>query len=141
MANSLECRSPFLDHAVGEFAATLPFAFKRRGKIGKVVMREAFADLIPEPILHRKKMGFGVPIDHWFRNELSGVIDSVLLSERSLDRGLFRPEAVRTLIDEHRESKRDHAYKLWSLLMLELWQRTYFDQPPPLQALSTESLF
>lgn len=141
MANSLECRSPFLDHAVGEFAATLPFAFKRRGKIGKVVMREAFADLIPEPILHRKKMGFGVPIDHWFRNELSGVIDSVLLSERSLDRGLFRPEAVRTLIDEHRESKRDHAYKLWSLLMLELWQRTYFDQPPPLQALSAESLF
>jgi len=134
MACGLECRSPFLDHRVGELAARLPFAYKRRGRLGKVILREAFRDVVPEPILNRPKMGFGVPIDHWFRNELRGLLDRVLLSERCLSRGYFRPEAIRQLVDQHAQKQRDHAYRLWSLLIFEVWQRIYVDADPPLNA-------
>ena len=72
-------------------------------------------------------MGFGVPIDRWFRNELKDELRAILLDPRALDRGLFRPEAVEALVDEHVQSRRDHAYRLWTLLMLELWFRHHID--------------
>ena len=68
-------------------------------------------------------MGFGIPLDRWFRGELKDELRSVLLDPRTLARGLFRPESVETMVDEHATSKRDHAYRLWALLMLELWFR------------------
>ena len=74
-------------------------------------------------------MGFGVPVDRWFRGELKDELRAVLLDPRALARGLFRPEAVATLLDEHAEGRRDHAYRLWGLLMLELWFREYIDPP------------
>ncbi len=127
MAHSLECRGPFLDHRVVELALAMPPERKLRLRAGrsKVVLKDAFGEYLPPVIKTRPKMGFGVPIDRWFRNELKAELREVLLDPISLNRGLFRPEAVRTMIDEHASGAKDHAYRLWALMMLELWFRTY----------------
>ena len=129
MAHSLECRSPFLDHRVVELALSLSIDHKLRlrGGRSKVVLKTAFADMIPPTILTRPKMGFGVPLDRWFRGPLRDHLAEVLLDPRTLERGLFRPEAIRALIDDHTQGRRDHAYRLWALLMLELWFRHHLD--------------
>ncbi len=132
MAHSLECRSPMLDHRVVELALAMPVDHKLRlrGGRSKVVLKAAFAHLIPPSILTRPKMGFGVPLDRWFRGALRDELRSVLLDPRTLARGLFRPESVESLIDDHLEGRRDHAYRLWALLMLELWFRHHVDPSP-----------
>lgn len=127
MAYGLECRSPFLDHHVAELAARMPQRLKMESSQGKLILRDVFADLLPESITARPKMGFGVPLDHWFRNELRELVSDTLLSRRSLDRGYFKPEAVRRLVEEHVSGTWDHASRLWCLLVLELWQRRWID--------------
>lgn len=127
MAYGLECRSPFLDHNVVELAARMPLKFKRKGKQGKQILLDTFGDLLPASIQNRPKMGFGVPLDSWFRNELKPLLFDVLLDQKSLDRGWFRPEVVRKLVDEHVTARWDHSYRLWNLLILELWQQTFVD--------------
>ena len=134
MAASLECRCPMLDHHVIELAARMPIEVKQTLKQSKKVLSETFSRLIPKDIQTRKKMGFGVPIDHWFRAELKPLLHDILLSPRCLQRGLLKEDSVRQLIDEHTSSEFDHAYRLWNLLCLELWQRMYLDAPPPLAA-------
>jgi asparagine synthase (glutamine-hydrolysing) len=132
MAHSLECRGPFLDHRVVELAMAMPIGRKLglRGGRSKLVLKQAFADLLPRPIRDRPKMGFGVPLDRWFRGELKDELRAVLLDPVALGRGLFQPEAVATLVNDHIEGRRDHAYRLWALLMLELWFRNHFDPSP-----------
>ncbi|QDV32244.1 asparagine synthase (glutamine-hydrolyzing) [Tautonia plasticadhaerens] len=132
MAHGLECRGPFLDDRVVELALAMPLDRKLRLRKGrsKVILKRAFADLLPPPIRTRPKMGFGVPIDRWFRGELKDELRSVLLDPVSLSRGLFRPEAVGAMVAEHVEGRRDHAYRLWALLMLELWFRHHVDPSP-----------
>ncbi|RUL88988.1 asparagine synthase (glutamine-hydrolyzing) [Tautonia sociabilis] len=132
MAHGLECRGPFLDHRVVELALAMPVGRKlrlRRGR-SKVILKRAFAELLPPAIRTRPKMGFGVPIDRWFRGELKDELRDVLLDPSCLGRGLFRPEAVEEMIAEHGEGRRDHAYRLWALLMLELWFRHHIDAAP-----------
>lgn len=131
MAASLECRSPFLDHPVAELAARLPIEWKRAGGEGKVILKDAFADLIPPDIRQRPKMGFGVPINHWFRHELNGLLRDALLGDRARQRGYFRMSEVERLVTEHSTGKVDHRYRLWSLLILELWHQTFVDGPIP----------
>lgn len=125
MAHGLECRGPFLDHRVVELAVSLPLRRKLRlrGGRSKVVLKEAFADLIPASVRHRPKMGFGVPLDRWFRGPLKDELQAVLLDPSARTRGMFRPEAVERLVADHVDRRADHAYKLWGLLMLELWHR------------------
>jgi asparagine synthase (glutamine-hydrolysing) len=132
MAHSLECRGPFLDHRVVELAMAMPIGRKLRLRNGrsKAILKQAFAESLPPAILNRPKMGFGVPVDRWFRGPLKDELRSVLLDPVSLNRGLFRREAIATLIDEHVQNKRDHAYKLWTLLILELWFRNHIDAAP-----------
>ena len=130
MAHSLEVRSPFLDHRVMEFAASLPPRLKLRGLTPKYLVRRLMKGVLPEAILRRKKMGFGVPIDHWFRHELREMAHDVLLGERSRTRGYFRPEVVRRYLDEHRAGRAHHHFRLWSLLVLELWHRAFLDPRP-----------
>ena len=129
MAHSLETRAPFLDHRVVELALKMPIRRKLRLRDGrsKVVLKQAFADILPKEIQTRPKMGFGVPLDRWFRNELKEELRAILLDPRALARGLFRPEAVESLIDDHLQNRRDNAYRLWALLMLELWFRHHID--------------
>ncbi len=130
MAHGLEARGPFLDHRVVELALAMPIRRKLRlrGGRSKVVLKEAFADLLPREIRNRPKMGFGVPLDRWFRGELKDELRAVLLDPRALNRGLFRPDAVEALVDDHVQGRRDNAYKLWALLMLELWFHHHIDQ-------------
>ncbi|RPI00070.1 MAG: asparagine synthetase B, partial [Zetaproteobacteria bacterium] len=127
MAHSLEARSPFLDHEFMEFAATIPFELKLRGRVKKYILKRALGDLLPETILHRPKMGFGVPIDRWFRQELRDLLCDTLLSPRALGRGYFDALAVRRMVEEHVRGRASWHYLLWTLLMLELWHRTYID--------------
>jgi asparagine synthase (glutamine-hydrolysing) len=120
MAHGLEVRAPFLDHRLVEFAASLPAHLKyRRGK-GKWLLQRAFGDLVPAEVWQRPKMGFGVPLDHWFRNELRPLMRETLLDGESTRRW-FRREAVEQLIADHEERRFDHSARLWALVMLELW--------------------
>lgn len=127
MAVSLEARSPFLDHHVMEFAASLPASYKLRGLTTKHLLKNALKGLLPSQNLTRGKMGFGVPIGRWFRNELKSFLVETILSERSLGRGYFRREAVSHLVQQHSEGRRDYAFQLWTLLMLELWHQEFID--------------
>jgi len=130
MAHSLEARSPMLDHEFMEFCASLPSRMKLRGRVTKHVLKRAVADLLPPEILNRPKMGFGVPLDHWFRDELADMTRETLLSARALERGYFRHEVVEQLLDEHIHGVRSWHFQLWNLLMLELWHRMFIDARP-----------
>ena len=127
MAVSLEARSPFLDHHVIEFAASLPEKFKLHGLTTKYLLKRVLKKLLPAENLERRKMGFGVPIGHWFRGEMQSFLREILLSQKSLARGLFKPEAVRQLVELHTRGERDYAHQLWTLLMLELWFDRFID--------------
>ncbi|MCA8988099.1 MAG: asparagine synthase (glutamine-hydrolyzing), partial [Planctomycetaceae bacterium] len=109
MAFGLECRSPFLDHRLSDFAIAVPRRYKLQKGFGKQLLRETYSDLIPEPIRKRAKMGFGVPVDHWFRNELKTVLHETLLSERARQRGQFQMQEVERLVQEHVQGTVDHS--------------------------------
>ena len=126
MANSLETRSPILDHKVVEFAHLLPDNMKLRGFTGtKWILKEAFKDMLPRRIYKRGKMGFGIPLGPWFRGELKDYWAGACLSQKALDRNYFKREELYRLWDEHQRGARDHGYRLWALLMLELWHRQF----------------
>jgi asparagine synthase (glutamine-hydrolysing) len=127
MAHGLEARSPFLDHEFMELAASIPSHLKVRGRETKRILKRALADDLPAPVLSRRKMGFGVPIDHWLRHELKELAHETLLGPRAAARGYFRQGAVRQLLEEHASGVAHWHYPLWTLLMLELWHRTYID--------------
>ena len=127
MAVSLEARSPFLDHHVIEFAASLPQNLKLRRLTSKYLLKKVLRKLLPSENLNRRKMGFGVPVGHWFRGKMQPFLREVLLSEKAMRRGLFKPEAVRQLIELHVRGERDHSQQLWTLLMLELWFNQFID--------------
>ncbi len=128
MAASIESRVPFLDHELVEFALKIPASLKTRGLDGKRILKAAMKDLLPDAILNRRKMGFPTPFSGWLRGPQWAMVESLLLETRTLDRGLFRPEAVRKILIEHRARRRDHSEKLWRLLNLELWQRVMLDR-------------
>lgn len=127
MAVSLEARSPFLDHHVMEFAASLPEKFKLRGLTTKYLLKRMLKKLLPAENLDRRKMGFGVPIGHWFRGQLQPFLRETVLGEAALKRGLFKPEAVKQLVELHTRGERDYSHQLWTLLMLELWFQRFID--------------
>ena len=127
MAVSLEARSPFLDHHLMEFAASLPEKLKLRRMTTKYLLKKVLKTLVPEENLTRSKMGFGVPVGHWFRGAMQPFLRQTLLSDKALGRGLFRPEVLHQMIDQHVERKADHTSQLWSLLMLELWFERFID--------------
>jgi asparagine synthase (glutamine-hydrolysing) len=127
MANSLEARSPFLDHKLMEFAASLPEKIKARRFETKSFLKKIAARLVPREVVYRRKMGFGVPIGKWFRIEMKDFLCEVLLSEKSLTRGIVRREMIEKYVREHTSAERDHAAQLWTLLMLELWFQRFID--------------
>jgi asparagine synthase (glutamine-hydrolysing) len=127
MAVSLEARSPFLDHHLMEFAASLPEKLKLRGLTTKYLLKRVLRKLVPAENLNRSKMGFGVPIGHWFRGAMQPFLRQTLFSEKALSRGLFKPEMVLQIVDQHVGGKSDHSHRLWSLLMLELWFQRFID--------------
>jgi asparagine synthase (glutamine-hydrolysing) len=130
MAVGLEARSPFLDHELMEFAARLPASLKLRGRRTKYILKKALAPLLPRDLLERRKMGFGVPIKRWYRGELAGLVRDTLLDPRALSRGYFERRPLERLVEEHVSGARDHAYRLHTLLVLELWHREFIDGAP-----------
>lgn len=105
-------------------------AYKLHHGRGKRILREAFPELLPPRVMRRPKMGFGVPLEQWFRHELKDYSRQVLLDRRALDRGYFRPEVVTRMLDEHQTGAFDHGYRLWGLLFFELWHREWIDSQP-----------
>lgn len=127
MANSLEARSPFLDHKVIEFAASLPESLKMKRMETKSLLKKVAARLVPKEVIYRRKMGFGVPVGNWFRNDMKDFVRDVLLSEKSFSRGIIQPEMMKKYVDEHINSERDYTHQIWTLLMLELWFQRFID--------------
>lgn len=128
MANSLEARSPFLDHQFMEFVAGIPAELKLRGRGTKYILKQAFSGILPHTVIYRPKMGFGVPIDHWFRNELKGMAYDILLGRGSIERGYFKKKIVKKILDEHVSGKWNWQNHIYNLLMLELWHREFIDK-------------
>ena len=127
MAVSLEARSPFLDHKLIEFAAGLPENLKVKNLELKYLLKKIAAKLVPKEAVYRRKMGFGVPIGHWFRGEMKDFVKQILLSEKFAGRGIANPKYVEKLVNEHIEAKQDHDWRLWILIMLELWFQEFID--------------
>ncbi|HVH66973.1 MAG TPA: asparagine synthase (glutamine-hydrolyzing) [Gemmatimonadales bacterium] len=127
MAASVESRVPYLDHQFVEHIAALPPRSKLRGWRTKAVLRTALRDLVPREILTRRKMGFPVPVNRWFRDGFWPVVDEFVLGRRALARGLFRGAFLRRLADEHRAGTWEHGLRLWLLVNLEIWQRIFVD--------------
>src|SRR5262245_3548601 len=125
MAHSLECRAPILDYRLVEFAAALPSKYKDRRGRGKWLLREAFGHLLPSEVFTRRKMGFGVPLDHWFRHELKSLTADLLLSPTARCLAYFRHESIQALWDTHQSRQYDHSNRLWALVMLESWLREW----------------
>ena len=123
MASALECRAPFLDHQFMEFAAKIPSNLKLKGNQGKYILKRALRNLLPDQIRRRPKVGLGVPLDSWLRNELKPFAYDVLLSKNCLQRGYFRPAYVEKLLREHCTGQWNWHYQIWNLMMLELWQQ------------------
>jgi asparagine synthase (glutamine-hydrolysing) len=126
MAASIESRVPFLDHKLVEFTSSLPERLKLRGWTTKYVLRQSMKGVLPEKILSRPKMGFPVPIGKWFRGEYRPIVDEYVLSERTLQRGIFNREFVHGLVARHQAGE-DHSERLWALVNFEMWQRQFID--------------
>jgi len=125
MANSLEARGPFLDYTLVEFAARLPPHLRLHKLTNKYLLRQMIASKLPYETLHRPKLGFNIPYKLWLRKELRGLLLDALSPTRLSQQGLFQPAYVQKLVSEHLEGIRDHAHKLWQLLMFQLWAERY----------------
>ena len=121
MANSLEVRSPFMDHDVVSFAASLPLKYKQGFNSRKKILIDACSDIIPKEILTRPKMGFGVPIAHWLRNEWKDIATETLLNGKSIKNGFFDKKSVEKILSKHQKMQADYSYVIWALMIFELW--------------------
>lgn len=131
MAHGLEVRCPMLDYRLVEFAMSLPIALKLRHFRGKAILKDAFGKSLPPAIWRRPKMGFGVPIARWFKGELRPMIYQLLLAPDARVNSFLDASALQRLVVEHDSGKQNHGYRLWSLLMLEAWMRTWLNKLRP----------
>ncbi len=132
MACGLECRSPLLDHELVEFALSLPPEWRLGPGGGKRILKDWARGLLPPEVLNRPKMGFGVPVGQWFRNELRDLLRERLTASDSLCSHVFRPDWLRAIIEAHLSGRRNYEHPLWALLMLELWRERW--QPTGVQS-------
>ncbi len=130
MAASIESRVPFLDHILVEFAARIPSQYSTSGFSGKCVLKKIAEDLLPHSIVHRRKLGFPTPWSAWLRGDQLDELQRTVAGPRSLERGLFHPDHVKAVFNEHRAGIRDNSNRIWRLLNLELWMRIFIDRDP-----------
>jgi len=129
MAVSLEVRAPFLDPRVAEFAASLPSNYKLRGHKTKYILKKAVDELLPRFVTRRSKKGFGVPVAEWLKFKLRPLARDLLSPERVRRAGVFNPDYVARLQDEHERGIANHRKLLWTLLMFELWHESFIETP------------
>jgi asparagine synthase (glutamine-hydrolysing) len=131
MASSVEVRVPFLDRELAEFAAwNIPPELKLKGffrHTTKHIFRKAMQDVLPAEVLRQPKAGFAAPVDYWLAHDLREMADDLLSDTNISKRGLFRPEAVRRFVDEHRRGTEDWSMQIWQFLTLENWMRIFLD--------------
>lgn len=127
MCRSLEVRVPILDYRLIEYSATIPPNKKIQGNNQKKIFKKALKHLLPDSVFTKKKHGFGVPLEHWFRNELKDFAYDALLSRNASERGYFKMPQVRYILDEHQKGSRDNSFFIWALLVLELWHKQFID--------------
>jgi asparagine synthase (glutamine-hydrolysing) len=127
MAHSLETRSPLIDHKVVEYAASIPGDLKLKGNQLKYLLRKVASRYLPSELITRKKQGFGFPLGIWMRTELRQFMKNLCAESRMLELGIFDAGYVRQLIDEHLSGRRDHNYRLWLLINLEVWYQMSFE--------------
>jgi asparagine synthase (glutamine-hydrolysing) len=127
MANSLEVRSPLLDHKFIEFVATIPSNLKLNGKTSKYIFKRTLENRLPDAILYRGKQGFSIPVESWLKNELREYAEDILFSDKAKQRDYFDYDYVKKIWNHHLKGLRDHSDQLWTLLMLELWHRSFMD--------------
>ena len=125
MAHSLEARVPMTDPDLTEFMSQVPTRLKLRHFRKKYIMRRAMEGILPPEILNKKKVGLEIPYSRWFKNELRDLLMTYLEPKRIYDTGLFRPETVRTLIDDHMAGRRDNGRVLWGLINYMMWLELY----------------
>lgn len=128
MAVALEGRSPFLDHEFLELTAKIPFDLKLRGLDNKkYLLKKSLEGLIPNEILYRRKMGFGIPIERWFKKDLKKYVKNQILSDKAIARGLFKKQEIKRILGAHADTNVNYSPQIWALLTLELWFKEYFD--------------
>ena len=123
MANSLEVRSPLLDHRFMELTARIPSSLKLRGSVGKYIFKKSLEKVVPDDVLYRKKMGFAVPLASWLRRDLKPMAESLLLG--SQPDGILDKQGVERLWTEHQSGLRNRSTELWTLLMFRMWQQRF----------------
>ncbi len=128
MAAGLEARVPFLDHKIVEWAFSLAPELKMHGAEGKFFIKRALESRLPRDVLYRPKHGFNVPLGRWLRVELREMCRDLLSPETVRRRGIFRPEAVTSMLDAHEAGQDDIGNRIFALMMLELWWREVFDR-------------
>jgi asparagine synthase (glutamine-hydrolysing) len=128
MANGLELRVPFLDHKLVEFAATLPRDLKLKGSTGKHLLREAMQGVLPPQIINRPKKGFPVPTESWLRGELKDFVHDTLLASDAACRGYMDTRVIEKIVNEHEQGTANRRQEIWTLLIFEIWHRTFIDQ-------------
>jgi asparagine synthase (glutamine-hydrolysing) len=128
MAANLEVRVPFLNKEFVELSARIPASLKIKGLKRKYVLKKAVEKILPREVIWRKKAGFGAPVRSWVRGALRPMIDDLLSEETIIKRGLFKPTAVRKLIDLNLSGREDRSLEVFQLLMLEIWMQQFFDR-------------
>ncbi len=128
MAAGVEARVPFLDPDVVALAARIPDRFRQHGAESKWILKKAMEGILPDDVIHRPKMGFGVPLRGWLRGPLRSMLHDLLSTDTLLKRGLFDPNAVSRLVSENEMGRTDYAYSILSLMCIELWCQGFIDR-------------
>jgi len=127
MAHGLEVRAPLLDHRIISFAASLPTSWKINECATKHILREMARPLLPDSILNKPKTGFGVPIARWFREDLNAWVSDLLFCGKLEQRKLFQMNKLQHIFTQHSRGKVDWSNRLYAILVMELWFRTFID--------------
>ncbi len=127
MASSLEVRVPFLDETVMDIAARIPSELKLKGYTTKYLLRKLVSESLPKEIFKRKKQGFGIPLQRWFRGDLTNFAKEMLFDSRTTSRGYFDRGAIETVLQEHEDRTYDHGHMIYALIVFELWNRAFVD--------------
>lgn len=128
MAHGLEVRPPLLEHKMVEFAARIPANLKLNGSKLKYILRKVASRYIDPSLIARKKQGFGFPLAYWMRNELKIFLSQIVRESRFIENQIFKREYIHNMIEEHIAGKRDHNFRIWIFMNLEIWYRIFIEQ-------------
>jgi asparagine synthase (glutamine-hydrolysing) len=130
MAASVESRPPFLDWDVVDAAYAIPSGYKVRSGQTKWVVKQVAHRYLPHDVVGRRKVGFRVPLDEWFRGSLKEFAHDLLLGASSFTSQVMHPGAVRRLLHGHESGRANEEIRIWTLLCLEIWHQVFFGPQP-----------